>query len=94
MADIRSILALEPVQRDICGFIVKLKRPTLCDLADMADAEKLGPVHQRAFMLHRHVLAEDGSAIFPTAADAMLAPAGFAERAVQAIDELYGEGRD
>lgn len=94
MADIRSILALEPRRYELCGCPCLLKRPSLADLIDAVAINERGPAYAKAWALHRHLLDERGDPLFATVDDAMKAPAGMASKAIAAIEDLYSEGAD
>lgn len=94
MADLRAILALEPVPVDYRGARLMLKRPTLLDLVEAMEANAVGTAHARAWAIHRHVLDENGTPVFATPETALACPSGLAAKVFPMIEGLYQEGSD
>lgn len=94
MADIRAMLALDPVRVDVDGAVVMLSRPTLLDLIDAIEVNRTQPENGKAWQLSRHAHAEDGSKLFPDIASAWACPAHIAALLTVKIETLYNEGRD
>lgn len=94
MADIRSILALEPIEAEYRGVRLRIDRPTLADLVEALDVQQRAPASGRAWFLYRHLKDADGSPLFDSVEAAERAPAGLAARFVPQIEALYSEGVD
>lgn len=94
MPDIRDILQLKPIDTEICGYQVRILRPTLADLVDAIRVNQADPVEAKCWMLVRHLRTRDGEQVFPDIASASLAPARFAAECVAEIERLYNEGSD
>lgn len=94
MPDIRAILSLHPVDAEWNGCKFRIARPTLADLVEAVDVNAKSPELARAWCLHRHAQDLDGKPLFADVGEAMVAPAGFAAKAVPIIEALYNEGVD
>lgn len=94
MADIASILRLDPVAVEYQGVRLLIRRPNLCDLVDAHEANALGALHSRAWALWRHAMTADGVPIFGSCEDATQCPSGLAAFLVPRIEALYSEGVD
>jgi hypothetical protein len=94
LADIRAILALEPVPFAWNGHELLLKRPNLVDLCEAVEVNSRPAAESRAWALARHLLDSDGRPLFASPEAASACPSGLAAKAIPAIEALYSEGVD
>lgn len=82
----------EPIELEVAGETVEVRRPTLADLVALTDATQRG-VHASAWYCWNHCY-RDGRRMFASVEAVMELPLPWVLAVSREIDQLYGEGLD
>jgi hypothetical protein len=90
---LRDALALKNKVVVLDGTEVTLRRPSVADLAEATQQAK-NPDNFAAWLVFRHLLAENGKPYFDKIEEVYECDGYFVELIAVEVDRLYGEGRD
>lgn len=93
-ASLSDILQLVPVAFEYGGVELRINRPTVVDLIEVAPINADDPARARLWCLARHLRAKDGAPLFVGIAEAERCPAALAAKAIPIIEGMYNEGLD
>lgn len=77
-----------------CGRRVTLRRPSALDFIEAADLAAREPARLRAWLVHRHLLGDDGQPVLPTLEAALESDGQLIWSIGGECEKLYEEGRD